>query len=236
MLDAAGSEQTDHEQRYLQNHAQRYRETLDYLQQITATGKVLELGGYPYHLTTLLDDAGYDVTTIDAPDAPRNSVLDAYDGDVRYADIETEMLPVEDTYDIVLMAEIFEHLRINPLQTLRKVRDAVADDGVVVLTTPNLYSLYNIIDFLLGRGFDNAFEEFAKIEELGYMGHVREYRTGELRQFLDATGFNVTDVTYTNRGCYPGKQGKLMAVVERFKPELRKTQFITAEKKAEVIL
>ena len=65
-----------------------------------------------------------------------------------------------------------------------------------MLTTPNLYSLDKIIRFLLGKGFNDPYEEFKKLYTLGHMGHIREYSTYEIKKFLEKTGFNVIHVIY----------------------------------------
>jgi len=52
-----------------------------------------------------------------------------------------------------------------------------------------LYAIQNIVNLLLGKGFDNPYEEFQKLESLGQMGHVREYSVPQIKTFLANTGF-----------------------------------------------
>jgi|HubBroStandDraft_1064217.scaffolds.fasta_scaffold01217_9 hypothetical protein len=42
----------------------------------------------------------------------------------------------------------------------------------------------------------NVHAEYQKLERLGHMGHVREYTTTEVVEFLAAIGFAVTKVIY----------------------------------------
>ena len=58
----------------------------------------------------------------------------------------------------------------------------------MMLTTPNLYSLINIVSFFLGKNINDAYEEFEKIHSLGHAGHIREYSSKEVKRFLIDTG------------------------------------------------
>ena len=111
-------------------------------------------------------------------------------------DIENTPLPFEtNEFGFVIFNEIFEHLRINPITTLNEINRVMSRGGILMLTTPNLYSIRNIVNFLLGRGFDDPYHEFMKLYKLGHMGHVREYSVKQLKKFLVNTGFESTYVT-----------------------------------------
>ena len=48
--------------------------------------------------------------------------IEKYNLDVKKCDIENEKIPFEnDWFDFILFNEIFEHLRIDPIYTLREV-------------------------------------------------------------------------------------------------------------------
>lgn len=56
-------------------------------------------------------------------------------------------------YDVVLFTEIAEHLDYSIfLQSLTLIRRIMVDDGLLILTTPNLVSLENRIRILFGNG------------------------------------------------------------------------------------
>ncbi|MHB9288024.1 class I SAM-dependent methyltransferase [Halobacteriales archaeon Cl-PHB] len=87
--------------------------------------------------------------------------------DIREFDIEREALPFDGrSFSTVLFTEMLKHLRMNPLETLRKIQRVTTDDGTLVLTTPNFYSIINIGDFILGRGLrnmDTGYEVFKQL-------------------------------------------------------------------------
>jgi SAM-dependent methyltransferase len=155
------------------------------------SGRILEIGSAPYHLTYILTRKDFDITGIDiAPERQASFISDNHLNVVK-CDIESEPLPFQDdTFHYIIFNEVFEHLRINPIRTLREINRVLHPEGKLALSTPNLYSIRTIILFFLGRGFDNPYEEFEKLETLHHMGHVREYSIRQMREFLVKTGFN----------------------------------------------
>ena len=115
--------------------------------------------------------------------------IEKHNLDVKKCDIENERIPFEnDWFDFIIFNEIFEHLRINPIYTLKEVNRVLKPSKIMMLTTPNLYSLINIVSFFLGKNINDAYEEFEKIHSLGHAGHIREYSSKEVKRFLIDTG------------------------------------------------
>jgi len=114
-------------------------------------------------------------------------------------DLEVDTIPFKrKSFDFIIFNEIFEHLKIDPIGTLKKIHSLLKPGGLFILTTPNLYSIHKIIMFNLGMSFNNAYFEFKKMEKYGYMGHIREYSTKEMRLLLEEAGFKIIKVLYRN--------------------------------------
>lgn len=190
---------------YFRTHRDRFVGDMSLISEIvTHDSRVLELGSSPPFITAALSQQGYDVTGIDiAPDRFAASIarLGLY---VIACDIEYEPLPfVSDSFDLVLMNELFEHLRINPIFTCSEALRVLRPGGKLMLSTPNLWSLRGIFRFLVLRrayaACGDPFEEFSKLTTIGHMGHVREYTPREVADFLTKLGFDIDRIIYRGR-------------------------------------
>lgn len=89
-------------------------------------------------------------------------------------------------HDIVVMAEVFEHLYTAPEYFLGFIRKLLKPGGHLLIGTPNAVSLSRRIGMLKGR---NPFERIRVT--LHNPGHFREYTVNELQDYAHKTGFSV---------------------------------------------
>ena len=180
---------------YLKNHRSRYVNDYHMLRKYYTNGRILELGSAPFHFTYLLKQMELPVTGVDIDPSRFKAFVDKNNIEVYKCNVETEPLPFEDgTFHMILFNEIFEHMRIDPIETLKKIRRVLHPDGYLLLSTPNLYSIPTVVNFLLGKGFDDPYDQFSKIQKYGHMGHVREYSVKQMRKFMKETGYQVMEV------------------------------------------
>ena len=100
--------------------------------------------------------------------------------------------------------------------------------GIFILATPNLFSLENISKFLLGRGLAaNPYNEFEKLQKYGHMGHIREYSSREVTDFLKKIGFQPIKVIYKS---YNKSRRSLVDLTYRIFPFWRPYQIIISKK------
>ncbi len=184
---------------YLEKQKHRYVHTISNLvERYYTSGYILEIGSVPCHLTYILKRLGYPVVGMDINPNRVIGFIRKYNLDIIKFDIEVSNFPFKDnTFDVVLFTEVLEHLRINPLHVLKEINRVLKPGGILVLTTPNLYSLWNVGRFLIGRGiFPDPYTEFKKLEEIGHMGHIREYSVKEIKKLLENTNFVVIEHKY----------------------------------------
>lgn len=191
---------------YLRNHRLRVAFDIDLVSRYAPKGaKVLDVGCVPPLLTGALRRMGYDVCGVDISPERFQAALLLLDLVVQKCNIELEKLPFSDSsFDVILFNEIFEHLRINPIFTLGEVFRIMKPGARLLLSTPNLHSLEGLIRFLVHRQAisvgEGIFDEYSKLSRLGHMGHVREYTSREVCEFLCDMGFNIESIHY--RGGY----------------------------------
>ena len=129
---------------------------------VPAGGRILNVGGRPYLIEYIARELGLDMVTLDI-DPARNPAERADLGlEVIAADIETaEGRAKADLgrYDIVCLAEIFEHMRIDLLATFRHLAFAMRPDAGLYLTTPNFHYAPRLLARWLSGRSDRFGEE-----------------------------------------------------------------------------
>ena len=157
---------------YLTHHQERIALDLDIVDNTNSSkARILEFGSIPLLLTLALKKSGYNVTGLDIAPERYSKIISELELDILKCNIETDKLPITDnSFDIVLFNELFEHLRINPIFTLEEVFRVLKPGGILFLSTPNLRSISGILNFLLrNKSYsccDDIYSEYLKIEKI----------------------------------------------------------------------
>jgi len=125
---------------------------------------------------------------------------------VKEADL-SKKIPFEDNFfDMVFTSEVIEHL-INPDNFLKETKRILKDDGVLILTTPNLASWYNRILLFLGiqpwhtevstQDATIGFGFLKKIKNPKPVGHLRLFTLKAIKELLKFHGFKIDKI----KGC-----------------------------------
>jgi len=208
---------------YARNHRQRLARDLELVKQYVAPGaRLVEFGAVPLLLTLSLQRLGFDVTGIDIDPSRFGNAIRNGGLRVIKCDIEEQQVPAPNaTFDAALFNELFEHLRIDLIHTMGEVRRVLKPGGLLLLSSPNLRSLQGLENFLLRNRATSCagdvYGEYEKLRKLGHMGHVREYTTREIVEFLDRVGFRVEHLVF--RGDFGRSWMTLAArVIPGFRP------------------
>ncbi len=104
-------------------------------------------------------------------------------------------------YDVILFTEIAEHLdHPTLLRSLLGVRERLKEDGIIIVTTPNLAYLTNRIKLLLGNGDLHYWGDGTENLSQGLWGHIVYYDLNRLRRLLSDTGLSVVKSYSFNYG------------------------------------
>ncbi len=154
---------------------------------------------------------------------------------VKQVDLDKFTDPELEAYDVILFLEILEHLRGNLIQTMTGLLESLKPNGRLILSTPNFRSVMGMYKFLFkGIGYaasSDLYHEWSKLENIGHMGHVREYTSRELSQFLERIGFDVEKVIYRPTRIGPGWKNGLFYWLEQLMPTTQFERHVCPKKK-----
>jgi len=172
---------------YTAYHAPRYAFILQLLGQlgVSKSSRILDIGSS--RLTELLAERFE--TSVDSlgfgPDRP-STTGQHFQFDLNQAQDEAGWRRDLAAYDVVVMAEVIEHLYTAPQLVLAFVRTLLQDGGLLLIQTPNAASLQKRIKMAMGR---NPYE-MIRLDTTN-PGHFREYTIRELRRLAEGAGFRV---------------------------------------------
>jgi SAM-dependent methyltransferase len=174
-------------------------EILRVVPQCAERGRLLELGSPPFNITLLLQKfRNYDLSlTAAATDGRRRlqqtvvseNFGEEYHFDCVCFDLEHDPFPFPDNhFDVVIWCEVIEHLTENPVFTLSEIHRVLKPGGAVVISTPNVARVENVVRLYLGR---NIYDPYHLGAQLRGSRHSREYTLAELGQLLGGCGFRI---------------------------------------------
>ncbi len=185
----------------------------EYLPQKNAR-KALEAGcgnGYIAYLFSLM---GFEVNTVDAYDDDRRTELFNKSHISFHKTNLNDVNPLsefpDESFDLVVLGEVFEHILNNPAGLLRSVFRVLRPGGVLVLTTPNPSTAMNAIRVLRDGYILWGTDTFLKEVKFGNgiaidNGdiHYKEYPAWIVKRVLEETGFKVPKIKYVPAGSAP---------------------------------
>jgi SAM-dependent methyltransferase len=174
---------------YLRTHARRYALLLELVEGF-APKTILVVG--PSYESVLLretipgatvDTLGWEDHRFPRVEGERHLQHDLNDPDY----------PELDRHDVIVCAEVIEHLHVPAEPVLRALAGGLAPDGHLVLQTPNATALPKRLRMVLGRN------PYAPIRsQPGNPGHFHEYTVGELRDAVEAAGLEIERLVAAN--------------------------------------
>jgi SAM-dependent methyltransferase len=178
---------------YMREHGYRFRALERALPVSSERLRVLDMGTTPNTLRIKKLRPNFDVWTLDLTDLLGDR-CEAGGVRLRTCDLGNEPIPFEDGFfDLVIFTEVLEHLFGPPSDVLRETRRILRDGGVLILSVPNIATLYNRVKLLLGATpLPNPDQQMKKGWVHGY-GHVHEYTAKEIASLVENCGFTISE-------------------------------------------
>jgi SAM-dependent methyltransferase len=238
---------------YVQAHRHEYirtvRDVLSVMPAEAGNTRVLEIGSFFGVVCMALKYLGYDVTASDVPeyiDMPEQAKRYSRHGIATAAvRLEDYILPFSDeTFDVIIMCEVLEHLNFNPLPLLKEINRIGKPNSVFYLSLPNGANIYNRRAVAMGHGIgltiEGFFEQINPRSSAIANGHWREYTGEEVRQLLEPLGFRIANQYYFSLGeTQPAKslRKKLARILYQRFPTFKENQTTIAirEKRTDIV-
>lgn len=226
---------------------ERYRFVRDLLvADLPPPARIVEFGAAPGDQIAALAELGYEATAVDLglasdewSDGTSGRMVDLLKAAgvklVRW-DLETTPYPLPtESFDAVIMTEVYEHLRDYPVRSLIEARRVLRPGGRLYFTTPNAAYVMNRARLLLGANVATPLADW--IGGLPHARHAREYTFGEVDQLLAHVGLRVCLSTSRHFHRDSGQVGPLsralkgsIDVLSRARPTLGPSIIVVAER------
>jgi 2-polyprenyl-3-methyl-5-hydroxy-6-metoxy-1,4-benzoquinol methylase len=195
-----GNEKKMNEEKYIIDNYGRIIETVRVLNRhLKPNGRLLDLGIYPGHIALILGKKigirvfGVALTTskVFENKMKRNQI------NIIKSDLDRQEIPFDDgTFQVVLCSEVIEHLD-SPSHLLREAFRVLVDDGILILTTPNIARIRNRKSFFFHGISPNIcppgeYNPFSCHEWV----HFREYTLEEIKKLLTGNSFQLVESKY----------------------------------------
>jgi SAM-dependent methyltransferase len=199
-------------------HAPRFAYLIGLIQREGLIGpatRVLDIGAS--RLTEMIRERfGGRVDTLGFTGDTKSARGDHYEFDLNRAQRETTWRRDLPTYDVIIMAEVLEHLYTAPELVLAFLTTLIKPGGTLVIQTPNAAAATRRLKLLLGR---NPYERI-RVDSTN-PGHFREYTEAELRSIIDGAGFDVRAIDvrfyFDARYAHHGERPRYQPVIGRLK-------------------
>ncbi len=181
---------------YLKEDLKRFVYTWNLLDK-NKSGKLLEIGADPYFISIILKKfTKYDLFFTNYFGSNDGEITrhfkknsesnETFEFTYLNHNIEYEDIPFDEKFDIVLFCEVLEHLTIDPLKAISRIKKSMKENGVLILTTPNVNRLENVAKMIAGVNIYDPYSGYGV-----YGRHNREYNKHELFMLLTHCGFEI---------------------------------------------
>jgi SAM-dependent methyltransferase len=173
--------------------------------------RILDFGSGPCDKTAVLQTLGFKCAAYDdllddwhKVEGNREKIIAfAKECGIEFYQADGNRLPfVENSFDMVMMHDIIEHLHDSPRDLLNDLVGVIKPGGYLFITVPNAVKLLNRVYILIGKSVSPSYDLYYWYPG-GWRGHIREYVKDDLKKLAKYLSLTVVEL----RGCNHGLRG-----------------------------
>ena len=220
---------------YYDDYRDRYERVFRNVEEILGgrAGRILDVGGGQYAVLArrLLRGVEADVADIEIQ---YTKVLAENGVGFVAIDLSSEPLRAAQPYDLAVLSEVIEHVPKPPHLVFRNLAEALVPGGHLLVTTPNLYRLRNLVRLATGRP---VFDYFRVPTPDAPLGHFVEYALDQIVWQLGEAGFEIAQaglvqLSHGGSSTFARISRTLLAPVFAIRPQFRDNILVVARKPA----
>lgn len=173
--------------------------------------RLLDVGCFNGYISVIFRKLGYEVTGTDVCELEKRSAIFAGAGIEFVHSNMNDLDPFDklaaESYDIIIIAQVIEHILNHPLGLIRSLVRLMRPGGHIILTTPNPATIMGALRILKGGTLFWGTLDFIdepKINEGRIISqgdiHYREYTSAELSHMLTGAGLRIVQSRYLGLG------------------------------------
>ena len=178
---------------YFLYHAPRYEVLMEKIHEYhTESSKILEIGRSRFSKMAY-NFFGADIDSMGFGKDRKTLTGYHYQFDLNHTQDPVKWRKDLPKYDIILFAEVIEHLNTNPLQVMQFLKTLLTKEGVIILQTPNAGAFHKKIQRLT---FSNLYSLISG--NSSDPGHFKEYTASEISDYCCKAGFEIKEMSFEN--------------------------------------
>ncbi len=168
-------------------HKRTFAMKADFVQRHKKSGRLLEVGSAGGFFLKEMQRRGFKVEGIEISEKAAQFSRDVL-GLKTIHTSKLEDAPVKGPFDVIALWDVIEHVS-DPLKTMQHLRKLIAPDGVLIIQTQNIDSMFAK---LLGQ----RWHHFKHLE------HIYHFSPETMNDALTASGFEISELTAKGSGKY----------------------------------
>ena len=128
-----------------------------------------------------------------------NEYIEKYNVKFTDTNIELQPFPFDTKFDVIIFTEIIEHLKCNPIHTLKKIKEHLSQNGRLYLSTPDSESWGKL----------NKYNDYKEMpvptnsnEFIDDLGHEYQFNKEEMYEIFAECGLEVVNFNLSSWGNY----------------------------------